>query len=179
MNIYHRLIGSLAVFLPSAWYLAQPQLNKKPHGGAHDHGSHGSDEEHGDESKEDEAGGADGDDEGESKEADSGTQTADGQEGDAPEDDSGEGESGNDGGEKSDQKWVEVENSNYSGPEGVQFKGPTKAGEDGKQTHNVVHAPDKGGETKKRLESNYGKVLGTMNDDAQSPENKDLVSLIV
>ena len=38
--ISYRAITSLVIFVPSLYYLAQPQLNKKKHGGGHGHEDH-------------------------------------------------------------------------------------------------------------------------------------------
>ena len=63
--------------------------------------------------------------------------------------------------------------------EGVQFKGSSNTTEAGEQSDTRKRIPDAKGGFKKRIESHYGQRQGVAEDEAQDPENKDLVSLAV
>ena len=209
-----RIIGSVGITVPCVYYLAQPQLNKKPHGSDHGHDSHASGDEHGDEPQEGEKsgedkpsegaeepgsddteekkGGEDGDKDGHKEETDSQESSDDGEKlpehaedtsrDEQPEEDKDEDK------EQGKEEKPEKQNRDYSvtkekssseGLEGVRFKGATKAGKDGRQTHTEKHIPDAKGFNKKRLESDYGTVLGAAEDDEQSADDQDLVSFAV
>ncbi|CAD6568117.1 MAG: hypothetical protein ASARMPRED_001414 [Alectoria sarmentosa] len=163
-----RAIASLAVTLPSVYYLMQPQIERIQHPEKHGHGGHGGHDEHGEE--------GDGDEEGGSSEG--------GESGEEKSEDQDEGEQG-EGGEKhtpsiSDDEISENtvhENEGGQDVEGVQFKGATSGGtEEGEQGDTRKHIPDAKGFNKKRIESDYGGKQGEAQDPEQDPSDKDMAA---
>ena len=194
-------MGSLAVFLPSAYYLAQPQITKyktgsiSGHGGHGDHGGHEDHEEHSEESgsegegkqedseedKSAEEGSEDqgGDEEGKKGHSSSESDTEDNKETPNTSEDEGSDEKSDekpDGKPAKNEAFVKGEGTSVGGD--FQFKGATNATEDGAQSHTEKHIPDAKGFNKRRIESHYGKNLGEAQNDEQSAENEDLVSIV-
>ena len=195
-----RAITSLVIFLPSLWYLAQPQLNKQKHGGGHGHNDHESQEEgehgstaqgEGDEKSEEPESDQQGEEKAEGSEAESQGDDNEGKDGDSGQggDDSGAEDSSqdsNDGGENTPDTSADEGSDDGSGKskmrqmgEQVRFKGPTKATEKGEQEHEVVKYPDAKGGNKRRLQSQYGIKLGEASEEDQGGDGKDHVGVVV
>ena len=170
-----RAITSLAVTIPSVYYLLQPQIERYQHPEKHGHGGHGEHDGHGEEGdKEDsssegeESGGQDSEEQGEGGEKDEGQSDdsgSDGEEKDTPDTSDDEG---------SENTIHEKEGG--QDVEGVQFKGATSRGtKEGEQGDTRKHIPDAKGFNKKRIESDYGGKEGEAQNPEQDPSNKDLV----
>ena len=163
-----RAIASLAVTLPSIYYLIQPQIERKQHPEKHGHGGHEGHDEHGEEGE--------GDEEGGSREEGEG---GEGEPSEGKSDDSGSDDTGKDTPDTSDDEGSENTTHEKEGGqdvEGVQFKGATSGGtKDGEQGDTRKHIPDAKGFNKKRIESDYGGKEGEAQNPEQDPSNKDLV----
>ncbi|KAL8948721.1 MAG: hypothetical protein Q9222_005116 [Ikaeria aurantiellina] len=182
-------IGSAVVTIPSVAYLIQPMLNKE-HDHGHGHGGHG--EDHQEESApegEEKLEGAGGPEAGEQQESEQGSdaETQEGEAGDSTSDgnntslesdsqprpdhsvqDAGQGTP--DTASDEDPKAGAHEVDSGSNVEGVQFKGATSGGtREGEQGDTRKHIPDAKGFNKKRIESDYGKPLGTQEDEDRNP----------
>ena len=175
LTIIHRAITSVVVTLPCLWYLLQPQLQAKEHGGGHGHDEHG---EHSEDSHDE----ADGEDEaGESKSEDNEPDTSESQEGgDEGQEKEEQGDPGDDQG--GDQSADDSDSSSGEGqdtPETSEDEGSDdESGQGGKVTRNnntVVTYPDAKGGIKKRHQSNNAKVLGKADSEEQDPDNEDMV----
>lgn len=94
----------------------------------------------------------------------------------ADDSDKPEGEEKKDDGDDSLTKTSESKNQPESGGnvEGVQFKGPTKKGENGAPDERKVEDDSKGGK-KKRIDSGYGKNLGE--GETRRPDQTETVSV--
>ena len=182
-----RAIGATVVFIPSFWYLIQPQINKKPkQGHGHEGGGHEGHEDH-DEGPEDAEEGEKDEkseqqksgEENSSKEDSGGQQGGDEQEG-SKSSDSESGEEQQDTSDTSDNdepENVAHEKEGGQNVEGVQFKGATKGGsKEGEQGDTRKHIPDAKGFSKKRIESDYGNQQGEAQNPEQDPSGKDMVS---
>lgn len=154
--------------MPCLWYLLQPQLQAKEHGGGHGHDEHG---EHSEESH-DEAEGEEG--AGESKSEDDEQENSEsqevGDEGQEKEDQGGD-QSADDSDSSSGEAQDTPETSEDEGSDDESSQG-------GKVTRNnntVVTYPDAKGGIKKRHQSNNAKVLGKADSEEQDPDNEDMV----
>lgn len=168
---------------PCIWYLWPPPKKKDGHGHGHDeHKGHEKDgEASGDEGEEHSPDGEVSGDEGgehspEGEETgEDGTTKQEEKEGANSESESDEGQQ--DTPETSDDESGDssYEKEGGGNVEGVQFKGRTKAGtKEGEQGDTRKHVPDAKGASKKRIESDYGTVLGAAQDDdatVQQPGN--------
>lgn len=181
-----RAIASVAVTLPSVYYLLQPQIERYQHPEKHGHGGHGGHDEHGEEGEGDEEGGSsEGGESGEEKSGNQGEggedEPSEGEKDEGKSDDSGIDGAGKGTPDTSDDE--SSENTTYEKDggqdvEGVQFKGATSGGtKDGEQGDTRKHIPDAKGFNKKRIESDYGGKEGEAQDPEQDPSNKDLVSI--
>ncbi|KAL8915989.1 MAG: hypothetical protein Q9172_006520 [Xanthocarpia lactea] len=188
-------IGAALVTIPSVGYLIQPQLKRKS-GHGHDeggHGGHGEEDAHGgaDEGHENTKG------EGESEtekpeggeEASNGDSRSDDGSEDASEEkssssgwddrlrpdhsvlDAGQGSPETPGGKDPKEGAHEVDSG--SNVEGVRFKGATSGGtREGEQGDTRKHIPDAKGFSKKRIESDYGKEQGKLEDEDSAHTDK-------
>ena len=183
-----RAITSIAITLPSVYYLMQPQIDRYQHPEKYVHGGHGGHEghdEHGEEGKVDEEGGSsEGGDSGDEKVEDQGEGGEEESKGETEEgnsDDSDrQGEEKNTPGTSDDEGSENTAHEVESGQnvEGVQFKGASSAGTSGGgQDDTRKHIPDAKGGYKKRIESHYGGKEGEAQEPEQDPRNKDLVSI--
>lgn len=183
-----RAITSLAITLPSVYYLMQPQIDRYQHPekyGRGGHGGHGGHEEHDEEGKVDEEGGSSED--GESGDEKIEDQGPGGEEASKGETEEGSSEdSGTQGEENGTPDTSDDEGSENTAHvvesgknvEGVQFKGASSAGtSDGGQDDTRKLIPDAKGGNKKRIESHYGGKEGEAQEPEQDPRNKDLVSI--
>lgn len=183
-----RAITSLAITLPSVYYLMQPQIDRYQHPEKYGHGGHGGHEghdEHGEEGKLDEEGGSS--EGGESEDEKAGDQGQGGEEESKGETEEGNSDdSGSEGEEKDTPDTSDDEGSENTAHvvesgqnvEGVQFKGASSAGtSDGGQDDTRKRIPDAKGGNKKRIESHYGGKEGEAQEPEQDPRNKDLVSI--
>ena len=178
-----RAIVSLAVTIPSVYYLMQPQIERYQHPEKHGHGGHGGHDEHSEHGEE--GGSSEVEESGEGESED---------QGDGGEEESKEGEedqgksddSGSEGGEKDTPNTSDDEDSGNTAHEkeggqnveGVQFKGATSGGtREGEQGDTRKHIPDAKGFNKKRIESDYGGKEGEAQQPEQDPGDKDLVSV--
>ena len=192
-----RAITSIGITIPAIYYLLQPQLNASNHGGGHGHGGH---DEHGAESHE-EGHSDESEDSGEHKSsepADAEEQGKDeGQEGkkedestqdQAPSsedsDDNSEGQptppTSDDSDSDSDTEVANTAHEKEGGANvpGVRFKGAMSGGtKEGEQGDTRKHIPDAKGFNKKRIESHSAIRLGEADQEHQSADNQDLVSL--
>ena len=182
-----RAVTSLAVTLPSVYYLMQPQIDRYQHPEKYGHGGHGGHEGHDEHDEE----GKDGEEGGSSEGGESGDDQVEGQGEGGEEESKGEKEEGNsddsgsDGEEKDTPDTSDDEGSENiaheveSGQdvEGVQFKGPSSAGTGRGQDDTRKRIPDAKGGYKKRIESHYGGKEGEAQEPEQDPRNKDLVSI--
>ena len=171
-----RAITSLAVTIPSVYYLMQPQIERYQHPERHGHGGHGGHEghdehdehdEHGEDGKSGEEGGSSEEESGDKKseDQDEGGEEDKGEEKDTP------NTSDDDGPEN-----IAHETESGGNVEGVQFKGATSGGtRDGEQGDTRKHIPDAKGFNKKRIESDYGRRQGEAQKPEQDASNKDLV----
>lgn len=173
-----RAIASLAVTLPSVYYLMQPQIERFQHPEKHGHGGHGGHGEHGEHGEEGEGGEQSDSSEGEeSEEGKSEDQGEGGETDEGNPDDSGseDGEKDTPGtSEDEDSKNTIHEKEGGQDVEGVQFKGATREGEQGDTRK---HIPDAKGFSKKRIESDYGGKEGEAQKPEQDPSNEDMVSI--
>ena len=200
--ISNRAIASLAVTIPSVYYLIQPQVErysgkKAGHGGHGEHG-HGGSDEHGEEHSEESTSGEDGGAaEGEGEDSPENTNSDGGLEEGKEDTDSGDNSEGAE--EQSGSEDSNDGGANKSGPdtpsdkgsdsdahetdsgknvEGVQFKGATSGGsKDGEQGDTRKHIPDAKGGSKKRIESDYGNKLGEAQNSEQDASGDDMVCL--
>lgn len=168
-----RAVASIAVTLPSVYYLMQPQIERFQHPEKHGHGGHGGHDEHDEHGEDDE-----GDEEEKSEDQGGGERDSKGAEGES--DDSASEGGGKDTPDTSDdegaQKAVQ-EKEGGQNVEGVQFKGATSGGtEEGEQGDTRKHIPDAKGFSKKRIESDYGGKQGEAQEPEQDPSDKDMVS---
>ena len=175
LTIIYRAITSVVVTLPCLWYLLQPQLQAKEHGGGHGHDEHG---EHSEESHDE----AEGEEEaGESKSEDNEQESSESQEGgDQGQEKEEQGDQGDDQG--GDQSADDSDSSSGEGqdtPETSEDEGSDdESSQGGKVTRNnntVVTYPDAKGGIKKRHQSNNAKVLGKADSEEQDPDNEDMV----
>ncbi|KAL9606673.1 MAG: hypothetical protein Q9179_000195 [Wetmoreana sp. 5 TL-2023] len=187
-------IGAAVVTIPSCAYLLQPDPNKG-HGHGHDEGEHGEHEgrkegeedseevveSEGEQPEDDQEGGEQGShgdsNEGEGTSDDDSTKPDSGDQSrpDHSVQDAGQGSPDKPRGEdpKATGSYKKDSGSNV---EGVRFKGATSGGtEEGVQGDTRKHIPDAKGGAKKRIESDYGKMQGVLNE--ADPENTDKVSL--
>lgn len=180
------------VTVPSAAYLIYPVYNKKGgHGhGEGEHGKHEGGGEHGEspeennqpesEQKEDgqaaETASSDGDsNEGEGNGRSAGSDTSEPTRPDHSVADAGQGTP--DTSSDEDPKAGSYELDSGSNVEGVRFKGATSGGtRDGEQGDTRKHIPDAKGGAKHRIESHYGKELGSLKEE--DPSDSDKVSLL-
>ena len=109
MTLY-RAITSLVIFVPSLYYLAQPQLNKKKHGGGHGHEDH---EQH-----------AEGDQESETPDDEEGEKSEEAKSGE-------EGEESNEGSGKEGEKPESQDKGDESNQEGNDGDGGQEGGDSG------------------------------------------------
>ena len=201
---FHRLVGSIAVTVPSCAYILWPDESKKQ--GHDSHGEHAEHEEREEEAEAAEEGnGSEGAEEDEvvggaepaeeQPESDTGASqdTTEGSAGEkqdandvaATQDDS-QSDSRSDGGESQDTPDTsddeapqneEHETGSGGNVEGVQFKGATKAGTDHGQDDTRKHIPDAKGYNKKRIESAYGIRQGVADQPEQDPTEGDRVGV--
>ena len=173
------MIGAVAVTVPSCAYLLQPKANGHGHG--HDDGEHGGHEKHeeasegeGEHTEEAEVSEEDKSEDSESTPGEQEKSSSDQseQEGSKPDDSGSDGEEQQDTPATSDDDEPKSEAHETEGGgnvEGVQFKGATK---DGEQGDTRKHIPDAKGYNKKRIESDYGKPQGTVDEAESSTEDK-------
>ena len=174
-----RAIVSLAVTVPSVYYLAQPQIERFQHPEKHGHGGHGGHDEH-DEHGEEGGSGEEGDlgesegpgdEEGKDQVEDGEEQSKEDEKDEVKSDESGTLDDG-------DPENTAHEKEGGQDVEGVQFKGATSGGtEEGEQGDTRKHIPDAKGFSKKRIESHYGGKEGEATNEEQDPSNKDLVPM--
>ena len=174
--IEHRAVTSVVVTLPCLWYLLQPQLQAKEHGGGHGHDEHG---EHGEESHEEtegEEGGAE-DSKSEDKEQESNESQEAGDEGQEKEEQGDQG--GDPGGDQSNDDSDSSSGEGQDTPETSEDEGSgDESSQSGKTTRNnntIITYPDAKGGIKKRYQSNNAKVLGKADSEEQDPDNEDMV----
>lgn len=168
-------IASLAVTIPSVYYLMQPQIERYQHPEKHGHGGHGGHDEHNDHGEEDVS--SEGEESGEGESGD---------QGDGGEEDQGKSdEFGSEGEEKDTPNTSDDEDAGNTAHEkeggqnveGVQFKGATSGGTgEGEQGDTRKHIPDAKGFNKKRIESHYGGKEGEAQQPEQDPNDKDLAA---
>lgn len=163
-----RAIASLAVTLPSVYYLLQPQIERAQHPEKHGHGGHGGHDEH-DEQGEEGEGNKEG---GSSEEGEGG----EGEPSEGKSDDSGSDDTGKDTPDTSGDEGAENtahETEGGQDVEGVRFKGASSGGTgDTRKSF-----PDAKGFKKKRIESDYGGKQGEAQNPEQDPNDKDLVTI--
>ncbi|MDI1489271.1 MAG: hypothetical protein OHK93_008549 [Ramalina farinacea] len=176
-KILREAITSVVVTLPCLWYLLQPQLQAKEHGGGHGHDEHG---EHSEESH-DEAEGAEGEEgAGESKSEDNEQENIESQEaGDEGQEKEEQGDQGDDqGGDQSADDSISSSGEGQDTPDTSEDEGSDEeSSQGGKVTRNnntVVTYPDAKGGIKKRHQSNNAKVLGKADSEEQDPDNEDM-----
>ncbi|KAL8712116.1 MAG: hypothetical protein Q9220_003550 [cf. Caloplaca sp. 1 TL-2023] len=188
-------IGSAVVTIPSVAYLIQPQLNKK-RGHGHEQGGHG--EHHEDEGAAEEEKSSEEAEGSEAGEQQIGEQASDAesQAGNGGDDTSNDNSTSSaadsqprpdhsvqDAGQGTpetasdeDPKAGAYEVDSGSNVEGVQFKGATSGGtREGEQGDTRKHIPDAKGFNKKRIESDYGKSLGTQEDEDRNAVSRPLI----
>lgn len=173
----YRAIVSLAVTLPSVYYLMQPQIERFQHPEKHGHGGHGGHDGHDERGDGDEGDGeGTSEDQGEDGEEDS----EEGEKDESKPDDSASEDGEKDTPDTSDDDDSENtvhETEGGQDVEGVQFKGATSGGtEEGEQGDTRKIIPDAKGMNKKRIESHYGKKQGEAQESEQDPSDKDRVS---
>ncbi|KAL8690033.1 MAG: hypothetical protein Q9218_004433 [Villophora microphyllina] len=180
-------IGAVVVTVPSATYLLWPDPNKghgHGHGGA-EHDKHEGGEEHDESSeegqqseKEQEEDGEEadapssdsdskvsGDDEGSSEDGSASSDSDGPSRPDHSVEDPGQGTPQTPQGEDP-KKTGSYELPDGNNVEGVRFKGATSGGtKEGEQGDTRKHIPDAKGGAKHRIESHYGKEIGTLKDD--------------
>ena len=177
-----RLIGSIAVTVPTCYYLAQQtptadhghSEHGDEHGGEHEGGEHegeASEEETADSEKPEES-----IEEVKDDTSDENEESSDEKQDDKSDDSGDEGEKQQDTPDTSDDE--ESGNTAHEvggggNVEGVRFKGATKGGtKDGEQGDTRKHIPDAKGYNKKRIESDYGMKQGEV---AEEPHVGDKV----
>ena len=182
-----RAVTSLAVTLPSVYFLMQPQIERYQHPEKHGHGGHGGHNEHDEHNEEGEGSGEGGSSEGEESAEEKSVDQDEGSEEESKEGNNDEGESDDSGSDgegtntpdTSDDEGSENHTHEQEGGqnvEGVQFKGATSGGtREGEQGDTRKHIPDAKGFNKKRIESDYGRKQGEAGEPEQDPSNKDMV----
>ena len=168
-----RALTSLAVTIPSVYYLMQPQIERYQHPERHGHGGHGGHkghDEHDEQGEDGESG-----EEGGSIEGESGDQKSEDQDEGGEEDKGEEKDTPNTSDDEGPENTAH-ETESGGDVEGVQFKGPTSGGtRDGEQGDTRKRIPDAKGFYKKRIESDYGAKQGEAQKPEQDPSNQDLV----
>ena len=175
-----RAIVSLAVTVPSVYYLMQPQIERIQHPEKHGHGGHGEHEEHNEHDEEGDSNedGGSGEEKGEDS-SESGEEASKEGEGDeASSDDPSSQDAEQDTSDEEGSENAVHEKEGGQDVEGVQFKGATSGGtKEGEQGDTRKHIPDAKGFNKKRIESHYGGKEGEAQNPEQDPSDKDLVSI--
>ncbi|KAL8857516.1 MAG: hypothetical protein Q9178_005844 [Gyalolechia marmorata] len=186
-----RAIGAALVTIPSVGYLIQPQLKRRS-GHGHDeggHGGHGEEDAHG--GADEGHGNTEEGEESETEKPEGGEEASDGDSSseDASEEkssssgiddrlrpdhsvlDAGQGSPETSGGK--DPKAGAHEVDSGSNVEGVRFKGATSGGtREGEQGDTRKHIPDAKGFNKLRIESDYGKEQGKLEDEDSAHTDK-------
>lgn len=172
-------IVSLAVTLPSVYYLMQPQIERIQHPEKHGHGGHGEHEEHNEHDEEgdsnEDGGSGEGKGEDSSESGEEASKEGEGDEASSDDPSSQDAEQGTSDEEGSANAIHEKEGG--QDVEGVQFKGATSGGtKEGEQGDTRKHIPDAKGFNKKRIESHYGEKQGEAQNPEQDPSDKDLAA---